>query len=92
MRVAKVEARTVKTYTVTIEDGEVRAQPWSRAGRRYQVDSVEVVKRDGNISSVKLAGAVVKKDGSAGLQRADEHLYRTQDWPEWLHGVVGGLA
>lgn len=92
MNITQVKSRTVKTYRVTIEDGEVRAQPYSRQGREYQVDLVEVVKEDGNISSVRLAGQALRKDGSAGLNRADERMYRRQDWPEWLHGVVRGLA
>lgn len=90
--IISIKSRTVKTYVVTIEDGEVRLQPYSSVGRKYQVSRVEVVKEDGNISSVRLSGLVLKKDGSAGANRADERMYRRQDWPEWLRGLIGGLA
>lgn len=92
MNVTNIRSRTVKTYTLTIEGGEVRPQPYSRVGREYQVESVEVTKRDGNVSQVVLAGSVLKKDGTVGLQRADERLYRQSEWPEWLRGLVVGLA
>lgn len=91
MNVAKIESRTVKTYTLTIEGGEVRPKQYAPTGQ-YRVQRVEVTKRDGNISSVKLSGSVLKKDGTDGLNDATEHLYGQRDWPEWLHSIVGGLA
>ena len=92
MIVNKVSSTTVKTYTVDIEDGEVRDQPYSRSSRKYRVDRVTVVKRDGNVSSVELHGPVLKKDGADGMNYARERLYGQKDWPAWLNGVVGGLA
>jgi hypothetical protein len=92
VNVTKIDSRTVKTYTLTIEDGEVRAKPYSRAGRQYRVERITVVKSDGNVSSVELSGSVLKNDGTAGLNGATERLYGHKVWPEWLHGVVGGLA
>lgn len=91
MNVTKIESRTVKTYTVTIEDGEVRTQPYSR-DRRYRVNRVVVTKQNGNVSGVELRGRVVKKDGTDSLNPARESLYRQSDWPEWLRSIVGGLA
>lgn len=92
MNVTKVTSTTVKTYTVRIEGGEIRPQPFSRVGREYRVDSIEVVKRDGNVSRVTIAGGALKKDGSVGQLRADERFYRASDWPAWLRSVVEGLA
>lgn len=92
MKVAKIHSRTVKTYTVTIEDGEVRPQPYSSAGREYRVQTVTVKKSDGNVSSVELRGSVLKKDGTPGANGARETFYREREWPEWLRSVVGGLA
>lgn len=92
MNVTEIKSQTVKTYTLTIEDGEVRPQPYSRVGGRYQVERVGVTKRDGNVSSVELYGSALKKDGSIGKNSASERLYRQGDWPEWLRGIVAGLA
>lgn len=92
MRVTKINSRTVKTYNLSIEDGEVRPQPYTRSGRQYRVTHIEVTKTDGNVSSVALGGPVLKKDGTGGLNGATESLYGQRDWPEWLRGVVGGLA
>ena len=92
MKVTKIDSRTVKTYMVTIEDGEVRDQPYTRTGRRYRVERITVVKRDGNVYSVELHGPVLKKDGAEGLNGASEKFYGRRDWPEWLRGIVGGLA
>jgi hypothetical protein len=92
MNVTQITSRTVKTYALTIEDGEVRPQPYSRVGARYQVDHVEVIKRDGNVGSVHLSGSVLKKDGSVGKNRASERLHRQGTWPDWVHSMVAGLA
>ena len=92
MNVTKIDSRTVKTYTLTVEDGEVRDQPYTRSGRRYRVQRITVVKRDGNVDSVKLSGSVLKKDGTEGQVQADERIYGQRQWPEWLHGIVRGLA
>lgn len=92
MNVTKIDSRTVKTYRLTIEDGVVLNQPYTRTGRRYRVERIVVVKADGNVSSVLLEGSVLKKDGTASLNGASQKLYGQHDWPEWLHGIVGGLA
>lgn len=91
-RIAKITSRTVKTYVVGIENGEVRPQPYTRSGRQYRVDGIKVVKSDGNVSSVELSGPVLKKDGTDSLNGATERLYGQRDWPAWLHSIVGGLA
>lgn len=92
MNVTKIDSRTVKTYTLTIEDGEVRPQPYTRTGRQYRVESVEVVKQDGNISRITLSGGVLKKDGNVGLNGVTERLHSPKDWPDWLYRAVKGLA
>lgn len=92
MRVTKIDSRTVKTYTITVEEGEVRDQPYTRSGRRYRVQRIVVVKRDGNVDSVVLGGTVLKKDGTDSLNDASQSFYGQGDWPQWLHGIVGGLA
>lgn len=92
MNVISIKSTTTKTYTVRIEDGEVRDQPYSRIGGQYRVRRVEVIKRDGNISKVELVGVVVKKNGHDGVQPAREHLWNPAEWPQWLTSVIGGLA
>ena len=92
MNVTKIQSITVKTYNLTVEDGEVRDQPYSRSGRQYRVERITVTKRDGNVSCVELRGSVLKKDGSDSLNEAAETFYFGSEWPEWLRGVVGGLA
>ena len=92
MNVTKIHSCTVKTYTLDIEGGEVRDQPYSRVGGRYQVDRIQVVKRDGNVDQVELSGSVLKKDGSIGKNPASERLYREGEWPQWLRAIVKGLA
>jgi hypothetical protein len=92
MRVTEITSRRVTTYTVTVEDGEVRLTPFTRTGRHYRVQQVIVQKRDGNVSQVELRGAVLKKDGTEGQNGAVESFYGQRDWPEWLHSIVGGLA
>jgi hypothetical protein len=92
MKVTNIQSRTVKTYTVTIDDGEVRNQPYSRAGRRYRVERITVEKRDGNVGGVELQGSVLKKDGTPGENDARERFYSQSDWPEWLNRIVGGLS
>lgn len=92
MNVTKIDSRTVKTYTIIVEDGEVRDQPCTNSGRRYRVRRITVVKEDGNLSKVELRGLVLKKDGTEGLNDARETLYGQRDWPEWLHSLVRGLA
>jgi hypothetical protein len=92
MKVTEIKSNTVKTYSLTVEDGEVRLQPYTRTGRTYRVEQIVVVKRDGNVSSVELRGPVLKKDGNRSLNGAHESLYGRRSWPEWLHGIVGGLA
>ena len=92
MNVTKIDSRTVKTYTLTVEGGEVRPQPYNRSGRQYRVQEIVVTKRDGNVSAVELRGSVLKKDGSEGANIARESFYGQREWPQWLHGIVGGLA
>ena len=92
MKITEIKSNTVKTYILTVEDGEVRPQPYTRTGRTYRVEQIVVVKRDGNVSSVELRGPVLKKDGNRSLNGAHESLYGRRSWPEWLHGIVGGLA
>ena len=92
MKVTEIKLNTVKTYSLTVEDGEVRLQPYTRTGRTYRVEQIIVVKRDGNVGSVELRGSVLKKDGTCSLNGARESLYGHRSWPEWLHGIVGGLA
>ena len=91
MNVTKIDSRTVKTYVVSIEDGEIRPQPYSSSGREYRVASVTVVKREGNVSSVELRGQVLKKDGTEGANPARESIWE-REWPQWLRSIVGGLA
>lgn len=83
---------TVKTYTLVVEDGEVREKPYSRTGQRYRVTCVEVIKEDGNVSSVKLFGPVLKKDGTDSMNDAREHMHRHSEWPDWLRSAVRSLA
>lgn len=92
MKITDVKSTTVKTYRLTVEDGEVRSQPHSRSGREYRVERIVVTKKDGNVSRVEIQGSVLKKDGTASLNDAHESLWSQRDWPQWLHGVIGGLA
>lgn len=92
MNVAGIKSQTKKTYWVDLNDGEVRAQPYSRTDRRYQVEQVVVDKRDGSVVDVELRGSVLKKDGTVGQNWATERLYRQNDWPQWLRSIIGGLA
>lgn len=91
-RVVGTTSRTVKTYWLVIEDGEIRDMPYSRVGGRYVVTGAKVEKRDGNVAGVELSGPVLKKDGMPGLNRASERFWTRTDWPEWLRSIVGGLA
>jgi hypothetical protein len=92
MKVTQIKSRTVKTYMLIIEDGEVRALPYSRVGARYQIERVEVVKRDGTVLSVKAFGSALKKDGSVGKNAASEYMHSQSAWPQWLRDVIDGLA
>jgi hypothetical protein len=92
MNVASITSRTVKTYTVAVEGGEIRPKPYSRQGTEYRVTRVEVVKRDGNVDLVTLSGPTLKKDGSDSMNSASERIYRHKDWPNWLTSIIGGLA
>lgn len=92
MNVTNIHSRTVKTYILTIEDGELRDQPHTRTGRKYRVSRMKVVKRDGNFESLELIGYVVKKDGQEGQNSARESFYTSATWPEWTRSIVGGLA
>lgn len=91
MNVTKIESRTVKKYTVNIEDGEVRTKPFSR-GLAYRVNRIVVTKQDGTVSGVELRGKVIKKDGTDGANPARESFHRQSDWPDWLRSIIGGLA
>lgn len=92
MNITEIKSQTVKTYVLTVEDGEVRSQPYVQSGRKYRVNRIVVTKRDGNVSSVELRGSVLKKDGTEGANPARETLYGQGYWPKWLFSVVGGLA
>jgi hypothetical protein len=92
MNITSIQSRTVKTYTLAVDDGEVRDQPYTRTGRRYRVERITVVKRDGNCTDAELSGPVLKKDGSDGANWTRESLYRQGDWPEWLSSAIKGLA
>jgi len=92
MKITDIDSQTVKTYRVSINDGEVRNQPYTRSGRQYRVERITVVKQDGNVCGIELHGSVLKKDGSPSLNTASEPLYGQRDWPEWLRSIVGGLA
>ena len=92
MRVTKINSSTLKTYRLTIEDGEVRDQPYTRTGRRYRVEQITVIKQDGNVRRVELHGSVLKKDGTDSMNGATESFFGQRTWPEWLNGIVGGLA
>lgn len=92
MNVSDIKSRTVKTYTLTVQDGEIRPQPHSRRGGHYRVSRVEVVKQDGNVYQVTFSGPVIKKDGTESLNGYTERLYGKGFWPTWLHSIVKGLA
>ena len=92
MKVTQVESKTRKTYTVKIEDGEVVECKWARTDRRFRVQRVTVVKEDGNVNSVSIAGPVLKKDGTDSRNWADERLYGEKEWPTWLTPIIRGLA
>jgi hypothetical protein len=91
VNVTDIKSRTVKTYTLTIEGGEVRDVRYSN-GRRYRITRVEVIKADGNISGITLSGPVVKKDGTDSLNGHTERLYRNDERPDWLLAAIKGLA
>ena len=65
MKVTEIESNTVKTYSLTVEDGEVRLQPYTRTGRTYRVEQIIVVKRDGNVGSVELRGPSSRRTAPA---------------------------
>ena len=90
MRVTKAVSTVREIHTLHIEGGEVRPLSYTRQGRVYRVDRVVVAKKDGIFSSVALSGPVLKKDGTDGLNRHEEHLYG--GLPEWLTGLLKGLA
>lgn len=92
MTVTNIRSKTVKTYWVALEAGEVRDKPYSRAGTQYQVTTIVVTKQDGNVSSIELHGRTIKKDGSPSQNAARESFYRQSEWPEWVRGIVGGLS
>lgn len=92
MNTTVTRSRTVKTYWLAVEDGEVRPQPHSSSGRMYRVARVEAVKSDGNFTKVTLGGPILKKDGSDSLNICEELMYQQSAWPNWLRSAIGGLA
>jgi hypothetical protein len=73
-------------------DGEGDGEGESRVGARYQIERVEIVKRDGTVLSVKAFGSALKKDGSVGKNAASEYMHSQSAWPQWLRDVIDGLA
>lgn len=88
-------------WVLDVTDGEVRPQPYSRAGRRYRVDSVAVefvrTTRDGDGDepgedvNIRLHGTVLKADGTDSRNRCDETFWRHETLPDWLADLVARL-
>ncbi|ROR91738.1 hypothetical protein [Nocardioides aurantiacus] len=88
----EIRRTTQSRYAVTVEDGEIRAWPYTSSGRRFQVSRVEVVvdhERGGPaLQTPHLLGPLVKKDGSHGVDWADESIWYSDETPEWLPAVL----
>lgn len=90
---ATVTSTTVrKTYQLSLVGCDPRPVPSRRPDRIYRPQYMTVERTNGNLASVILRGAVIKKDGTDGQQEATERLWRRGDWPSWVESIVGGLA
>ena len=90
MRVADINSRTERTYTLTIEDGEIREARYST--RKYRIAKVVFVKRDGNPSLAETSGPALKKDGTDSANWCRETFYRPGDFPQCVNELIKGLA
>lgn len=96
VEIVAIAKHTEKTYILALRGCEPRLVPYQATGSRtprfYMPARLVVVRRDGNVVSIKLSGPKIKKDGTPGSQWCDEGFLKRDRLPKWLDSIVRGLA